>query len=361
MSTEETITVKSGKSIQPAATLHARPARSIRLMQDVVRRPQPTPAAAPTNSVILPKQRDNPIASLPLKHHQPQHPKTLMRNVVTKPAPGLKRQLSMSVPAAKNTDVSVMVRPKQSVAQIDPKRNSRSQGVPKSQFIQKFAPEKRTWFTGHEHAAVKIAKPTTSAQEVAAPPRQSMDIFQKAFERANSHQPTTDIEEAKTNQLKSARRRAKPVHHRLPTILAVSLAVVVLAGIIAYQFRPAITLRFANAKAGFHTVMPNWTPSGFGVANFQYEPGSVSVNYARSGTSRHYTFSQSSSKLNSQTLLDTTVAPADHAYQTLQNGGRTIYIYGNNNAAWVDSGRLYKITSDGNLSTSDILSIATSV
>ena len=362
MGNASTISVKSGQPHLPAAKLHARPARSVRLMQDVVRpakqaKQSVTQTVSPAAKPQKP-QHNVPVALNDIKHRKPQTAQTLMRHSVRKPAPSLKRQLTVSVPTHPNS-LGVSVTPKRSVKQIDPRRANLSKSIPKSDFIKRFATEKRSWFSGHEAAAVKVSNPATGAATI-SPQNRSMDIFQKAIDRATSHQQQPVNPKQQARAAKQLARAHKPVHHRLSTVLAASLAVLLIAGFVAYSQRAAITLRFANAKAGFQAQLPNWTPSGFGVSKFTYAPGSVAVDYSRSGTSRHYTFSQSTSKFNSDDVLKT-ITPHNTTYQTLQNGGRTIYIFGNNNAAWVDRGKLYKITSDGNLSTSDILAIATSV
>ena len=47
--------------------------------------------------------------------------------------------------------------------------------------------------------------------------------------------------------------------------------------------------------------------------------------------------------------------------QTIDTAGRTVYIYGNDNASWVDNGIWYQVTSNGDLSNTDVLNIASSL
>lgn len=368
MGSSNTISVKTSKS-PPARSLHAKPARSVRLMQDVVR---PAKLAASASTVALhptPQTKRPQMDITPakhLQHHQPQTAHTLMRTTVAKPQPGLKRRTHPQSPADVRAAKPVLgVTPKWSIGQIDPRRIKRATTIPKSTLIQRFAPEPSSWFNtpAHEAAALKppVSKPISAMDTVA--PRRSMDIFQRAIETATSHeQPLVNQKKLARQQAKAIKKqRPKPVHHRLPSIMTVSLAVVLLASFIAYQNRTNLTLRFADAKAGFHVSMPGYQPSGYATGPFSYNPGKVAVRYNRGSSNQTYTYAQSVSSLDSQSLLSNLIIPHSTTYQTLQNGGRTIFIYGNNNAAWVDNGFLYQITSNGSLSTSDILSIATSV
>lgn len=186
-----------------------------------------------------------------------------------------------------------------------------------------------------------------------------MDIFQRAIDKATAHEQTPVNPKKQARAVDKAARR-RPIHHHLASVVLITLAVLLMAGAITYGHRTGITLRYADAKAGFHAKLPGWTPHGFGISDFEYKPGVVTANYDRSGTSRHYSFSQSITQLTSDQLL-TDIVQHHKTYQTLQNANRAIFIYGDNNAAWIDEGKLYQITSDGNLTTSDLLSIATSV
>jgi hypothetical protein len=185
-----------------------------------------------------------------------------------------------------------------------------------------------------------------------------MDIFQRALAHADAHeQPKVEPERA----LKPNRRQNKPVHHRAVSVLSASLAVLLLAGFFVYQNKAAITLRYADAKAGFHASLPGYHPGGFAVGKFNYSEGSISVHYAKPGTSKSYTINQQVSTIDSSTALASNIATEDNTYKSIQQGEHTLYIYGNGQAAWVNGGILYHINSDGNLDTSELINIAASV
>lgn len=192
-----------------------------------------------------------------------------------------------------------------------------------------------------------------------------MDVFQRALKHANAHEQPTHNPRAARKAAKAEAKRAKkatrPVHHRAMSVALASLAVLLLTGFFAYQNRADLIMRVADAKAGFHANLPGYKPAGFAAAKFSYGAGLVAVNFHNGTTGSSYSLVQKTSDWDSQTLLDSYVSTQSHTYQTLQSGGRTIYLYGNNNAAWVNGGVLYQLTSNGSLTTNDVLNIATSV
>jgi hypothetical protein len=364
----KTSTSKPNSHRPPAASLHARPARTARLRQDITRPPKPGHAVATGAKGSKAKSRPTRVMDMfspqQIKHHQPQGAKTLMRSVVSRPKPGLKRSLGVQAPIGKLTpQPNHSILPKWPVTAVDPVKARHSLKIHKSKMITRFAPEPNTWYNTPAHAAAAVKTFPPEHLETAAPkPHKSMDIFEKAIQGATSHQqPKFNPRKAARAARHASKHSKKPVHHRLSSIVGASLAFLLLFGFITYQDRANITMRFANAKAGFHATLPAYKPSGYAVGTFHYGTGKVAVNYANDSTHRNYTFSQATSNLNSQTMLSSLIAPHSSSYQTLQYGGRTIFIYGDNNAAWVDEGVLYQITSNGSLSTGDILDIAKSI
>jgi len=302
-----------------------------------------------------------PTPLVHIKAHKQQPARTLMRAAVKRPAPSLRRQ----VHAQTRTDVLVKsprlhVAPKHSVAAVDEQRSRRATTVAKSKFIRRFAPDQASWFRqpmtpATTEAAAVTVKPAQSARPIAH--NRSMDVFQRALATATAHeQPAVQTKK----HVRKASRQPR-AHHRLASVVAVSLAVVILAGFFTYQNKAAITLRYASAKAGFHATLPANQPSGFAASKFRYSAGQVAIQYTKPGTSRNYTLSQKRTNLTDQDVLTASNIPRSGSFQTLQQGGNTIYIYGQGDAAWVNNGIFYQITSDGNLSTADILSIVTSV
>ena len=298
-------------------------------------------------------------SSTHLKHHKPERAHTLMRTAVRKPAVSLRQQIKVRTP----TDIlakvpQVVVAPKPSIAKIDTARLKRAEHIAHSTLVKRFAPAETAWFPQKATADATVAAAPAPAPKHPTPANQrSKDIFQRALTHADAHeQPAVQP----TYKTKKTRQRS-PAHHRVFGTAAASLAVLLLAGFFTYQNKTAITLRYANAKAGFNATLPNYKPSGFAVGPFKYSAGAVSVQYSKAGTSRNYTVSQTVSTLDSQSLLESKIAPNSTWYQTVNEAGRTIYIYGKGQAAWVDGGVLYQINGAGNLTGADLAKIAASV
>jgi len=331
-------------------------------MQDIVRSAQKTSQATAQPASAPPIGRSTKGAANlnGIKPHKTQSASTLMRRAVLRPGPALKRQITVSVPAHPGS-FGIRVHPKKSIQQVDARRENRAKVTPKSEAVRRFAVEKRTWFSGHEDAAVKVThSAAVPASHISAPAR-SMDIFQRAIDQATAHQqkPVDPKRVAKATK-QHAHRSARPKQHRLRVILSITIVVLLLAGVMGYQYRGAITLRFADTAAGFHAQLPEQIPSGYTASKYTYAAGTITTEYVRSGTNRHFSLSQTSSKLTDNQLQQS-IRTSTPQYDTLQKNGHTMYIYGSNNASWLADGMLFEIISDGNLSTSDLVQIASSL
>lgn len=309
-----------------------------------------------------------------------EHSKTLMRTSVKKPAPGLKRTLKTHT----RTDILAKVPqhvliPKRSIQTIDERRLKHARQVAKSKLISRFGtiqlPPASSQPTPVHHATTaaiqaaikatpqKDIKPVYAATAAAMPvPAQrtqpSLDIFEQALTRANSHKQTYT---APKKGLKHTAKRHS-FRRKLVTTGAMALAVLLVGGFITYQNTANIEMRIASSKAGIHASLPSYKPVGFAPNGFIYDTGAVAVNFHNNNDGRTYKIVQKASNWDSDALANEYVATvANDDYRTVQAGGRTIFTYGNNNAAWVDSGIWYTVTSDGALSSSQLLDLAKSL
>ena len=300
-------------------------------------------------------QRSTPLRTRP---HQVQHSKTLMRAGLHKPKPTLKRQTKPTVHTgalAKTVHFDIM--PKYSVSSVDEDRLRRAKHTSQSKFIHHFGAERpdNARQPMRADAAPEPAKAVIARETPAtAPTRQpSTDIFERALAAANTHtQPYAPI---KHKTKKSHRLR------RVAGIAASSLAIVLLVGFIAYQNATELQLKLASSRSGVSATLPTWQPDGFRLGTFAYQPGSVTISYRNTDASRNYSIAEAPSSWDSASLLSNYVYPGNETYDTIDAGGTTLYMYGKNNATWVSDGIWYKLTSDGNLSTSQIVNIATSM
>jgi hypothetical protein len=311
-----------------------------------------------------------------IKHHRPEPSKTLMRKVVKKPEASVKRHVKTQprTDVLAKTPAHVLV-PKSSLNHIDETRLKRAEHVAKNKLVSRFGQVT----SPVSHQAVHVAhqarhdveaviasvsgeieniRPVYAATADAIA-RPSMDIFEQALARANSHKESyVDPKKAKKHAKHTAHHPAK----RLARSGALALSALLIAGFIAYQNTANLTMRVAAHKAGFQANMPAFKPSGFAVGKFTYGNGFVAVNFHSNSDSRAFSLTQQVSKWDSEALLKEFVSSAPgKSYQTLQASGRTIYTYGNNNATWVDHGVWFNVESDGSLSTSQLVDLAASM
>ena len=329
------------------------------------------PVVTPTPEPIRPALTHH---ELPIQHadthragthhhapHQLQHSKTLMRSSVHHPSDSLKRHLK----AAPHTGALVKspkfdIVPKRSIDLIDPRRVKRSHTVPRSQLVRRFAAD---------NAQLRATQPAVAARAAALYQQPVSTIPQSPHSTATPHQPAYDVFEQALRAANSHKEPYRPIKHKskklhrvrqVTSIVASSLAILLIVGFVAYQNSAMLQLRLAASRAGISATLPAWQPSGFKLGAFSTGPGNLTVSY-NNPTGQEFTIAQSASNWDSITLLNDYVYPNNETYQTLSSAGTIIYTYGNNNATWVSGGIWYKLTSNGDLSNSQIVNIATSM
>lgn len=295
------------------------------------------------------------------KPRQQQRANTLIRSAVTPPKPGFRSQTVVSAPVSKALAPIATVSPKWSISQVNPRRQTRAGLVGKSEAITKFAPGSDVPYEV-QNAAVRVSKPESVSIAPDTVPQDSNELFARAIASAESHnEKPIDQKKLSRQARKQAKKAGRPVHQHLASVVAASLTVLVLGGLVGLQNKDSITLRFANAQAGFNAKLPTYQPSGYGVGNFTYSAGAVGTTFHSDATNHDYTLEQQTTKWDSQALLDNFITVNYPKYQALQSGDQVIYMYGKNDASWVKDGVWYQVTSNGSLSTSQVLNIATSV
>ena len=294
-------------------------------------------------------------------HHMTKHPvqpaKTLMRRSLSKPTPGLKRRTKLVAAHQQSAVVAIAnVTPKTSAATVNSQKLKKSLTVSKSNLITRFSTETSSF--SHQPRLSNTASSAIVASQNAAhglAKQPSMDIFELALARANGHQQKTPPHVTKT--LKKSNKASRRL-----TWATASLAIVVLVGLIAYQNIPKLKFQYASSQAGFHAVLPGYRPSGFSLAKLSYQAGAVSVNFHSNSDDRAFAIVQKTSAWDSQTLRDNFVAAVGQQYHTAVAAGRTIYLYGDNNATWVNGGVWYQVQAKaGSLNERQLTQLATSM
>lgn len=323
---------------------------------------KPLPAIAHSPHPAKPGPDMHDVVRRPVKPHASHPPAaahTLMRQAVKKPAPSLKRQSRaqghIGSPAKQPLSQLAIKKP---VGQLDPERLRKAKQIPKSRLIGHFPP----FAAGDATRPAWPAKPVTVSRAAPLPPpkpanhqpkqrhtKTTAELLDQAVQRATSHlEPPPDP---------TGHSRAK----RNAGIGAVVALTVLVLGVIVTQNLSNVRLEMASAKAGFNVSLPSYRPAGFALGQLNYSDGVAAAEFNGNEGQSHYSITQKRSSWDSATLRDTFVAPIDARYQTVQAGGRTIYLYGGHNATWTGGGIWYVIQTDGSLSQRQLTDLATSL
>lgn len=291
---------------------------------------------------------------LPKRHTQPGQ--TLMRRGLAKPSPSIKRTTKVVVANQAGALITLPnLSAKQSVTVVDQNKLRRASKVSKSASVARFS--KHTHVSTVTHQQSKVFGKAIIAQQVAAAglaKQPSMDIFEKALAYANGHEQTTPPHVRKALKKSNSRRR-------FTNIAASTLAVLLLTGFVGYQNLPAMKLQYASSKAGFQAELPNYRPSGFSLGKLSYQTGAVTVRFNSNSDERSYAISQKPSAWDSQTLRENFVAQKGQQYHTTLAAGRTIYLYGHNNATWINGGVWYQVEAGDSLTERQLTELASSI
>ncbi len=147
---------------------------------------------------------------------------------------------------------------------------------------------------------------------------------------------------------------------RFVSFAASAAVFLLLAGFFTYQNLPHLAMRLADSRAGISAKLPGYHPSGYALNGaINYSPGQVSYRF-QTRDNRSFSVTQTASNWSSETLEKGFVATTNQPTQRTQAAGRIVYIYGSNNATWVDGGIWYKVEGDTALSSEQLLKIAAS-
>lgn len=322
--------------------------------------PAPTPAA-PANPVRTIDGFIRKPTKAVQPAHKPQPASTLMRSAVTKPTEPMVAPVQPSQPEP--APVSLPLAHNEA-------RQQRAKAVAQSSMVKKFgtgsSPAVSQTLTDvpvqpmPEHLAppppvAPPAAPPLGEPSAPTPPESSGSaLFTQALENVDT---TTDTSHQLPAKASSGSKGLK-----LLAAGTATLAIVLIIGFVGYKNIPNASLKIANFRAGFNASMPTYAPTGYTMqTSISATKGSVVLSYASPTEGKSYDVSQQPSNWNSQALLENFVAPKAFSYQTIQDHGRTIYIYGKRSATWVDGGKWYIVTGDANLTNDEFIRIASSI
>ena len=251
----------------------------------------------------------------------------------------------------------------------------RHMDMARSKNITKFAPHPVVQNLAPKTITGPVVKPSPQAKPDRAP--QVHPVAAKAVARSAAKKPTvskpTTTKEVKNSAIAAAMAtpKAKPAKkskkhnkwvRRIITVGSIVLALgLVLYGI--YHFVPSVSVGIASAQAGVKATYPEYVPDGYSLNHpVTYSDGEVALKFKSNSNDNSYVITQTRSSWDSSAVLDNVVRPAaGEDYTTTKERGLTVYSY-KNNAAWVNGGVLYVISSDNApLSGEQIRHIATSL
>jgi hypothetical protein len=124
---------------------------------------------------------------------------------------------------------------------------------------------------------------------------------------------------------------------------------------------PKLALQNASNQAGVSASLPGFLPSSYNLATTSTAPGLVTLSFTSPSLPDVLKIAQHRTTWDSSSLLDNVVAKQADDYSAVHGQGLTIYLFGQNQAAWVNHGIWYSIEGASKLSREQILRIAYSL
>lgn len=236
--------------------------------------------------------------------------------------------------------------------QPDHGRAARASQAQKHPHVAKFQAQ-----TSSKPMEIKAA-PAEPKPQQAEPEKRSMlplSPFDMVLQQANGHeQPPVSSP--------SFKERVSRKLHVSPRVLSAGLGVLVVltvGGFFAKQHLSTLAVQLAAQRAGVEARLPGYEPAGFSLAGpIEYSAGQIALSYQSNSDERNFKIVQKNSDWNSQALLENFVQVSDQPFQTVQDKGKTIYIYEGNNATWVSGGVWFQVEGESSLNTDQLLRIA---
>lgn len=313
--------------------------------------PATTLAAAPQaqlrKTLHTTKKSDRTPSHLKAHHQQPA--KTLARFAVKQPAAATKaRHVQTAVDSSVKLHKShPPVKPSRS---INAARLQRAAQAQHSHLVQRF------------NKAAEPLRPKLQALSV-QPTKQSAVSARQATAKSHERRVETVLRHATSHQhaaVRYSKKRFSRVSNRFIAISVAILAVILVGVFVLSQNLPQIDVRLASIRAGFPLVLPSYQPAGFAfMSHVAVDPGKATLVYHSTSDSREFSITQQTSNWNSETL-QAFVASTAQPLQAWPDKGHTVYLYGNH-LTWVTQGVWYQITNHADLSSTQLLNIATSM
>ena len=123
---------------------------------------------------------------------------------------------------------------------------------------------------------------------------------------------------------------------------------------------PSISVKVVAMQTGIDAAYPSYVPKGFSLSEVKSENSKIYLKFSSSDNAS-YTISEEKSSWNSSALESNYIKPTfKNSYSTIREQGLTIFVV-DKNCFWVNGGKLFTITSESELTKTQLISIATSL
>ncbi len=222
-----------------------------------------------------------------------------------------------------------------------------------------------------DHITVLPPSPDGIAPGAAFKPSQAVDYPVMKQEKPAEPIAEKDLTEASALDLihQRAAEKAKLPQAKVGHSFTASSAVMSIVGLIlvaGYIWQvnyPNLAFKVAASKAGISANAPSYVPSGWKLSNnIKTSPGVVSYNIESANNKQQVAITQAKTDWDSQALAENYVTSKSAKYLALQAQGLTIYMYGDNQASWINHGNWYRLEGQNHgLDQDQIIKIATSL
>lgn len=318
-----------------------------------------------TNSGMMDISRPSPNATS-RRRRITERSQTLMRQAVKKP--GVKPTLKKVSHKSLSSDIGTSPKPIKSKLRLTSEqeiaRQSRASKISRSSLVSKFGGSTKSNQAAQKTVAKITELPVKTAPSLSKRTTNNQTgkqvrantIIEQGLQNAKSH-----TEQFNKKQI-SKRSSKKIIRRKILSYGAGTLAALLLLGFYAYQNIPNLSMRYATTRSGIHASLPKYKPAGFALSNkIEYNPGQVTVNFASNSDDREFRITQRETSWNSEALLSSYVTSKSEQIQKYEDKGKTIFLYGENNATWVNGGVWYDINGDSNLNSDQLIRIASSM
>lgn len=289
-------------------------------------------------------------------HQRTTRPNTLMRTTVKKPAASKIHSLNSPLLSNSNLEISAPSSLEHSADRI-----IHAPRVAKSKLISRFniveAPA-----VAKTHASSLTVRPHPEESPATAPHlatdppaariSAATEMFEAAMNKADSH---------KQKSIPHSHRSKLGISRKARNVGAITAASVLIIGFIVIHNTPNLSMKLASSRADVHGSLPAYRLSGFSMQRPAYTQGEIVLNFhSNNHDNRNFTVVQKSAPGLPYDLEQQFLQQQSVAYQRHEQNGRTIYLYGDNNATWVENSTWYDLRGDAQLTADQVLKFAAS-